>query len=219
MGVQVCMRIHPSHTLTLVGLRCGLPHPPSPSLLLSPSFPPSPAPSPPHLPPRPRDAGVGLAWYESCSLQVAAIRIRTRTLTEMEKRGCPCEHLLSLTVVLVIPSYAAGAVHTRYARDVDIEAGVCVCMGSASPSSSHSHGSSCDRSGVSVRIAAGVAFFFLRGYRGRTLRRFGYTFVFGCALARRGGGDGEFVWVRCGHAHILPAPPLPSLRLSRYLSL
>jgi hypothetical protein len=126
-GVQVCMRIHPSRTLTLVGLRCGLPHLPSPSLLLSPSFPPSPAPSPPHLPPRPRDTGVGLTWYGTCSLQVAAIRIRTRTLTEMEKHRCPCEHLLSLTVVLVIPSScAAGAVHTRYARDVDIEAGVCV---------------------------------------------------------------------------------------------
>jgi hypothetical protein len=38
-----------------------------------------------------------------------------------------CEHLLPLIVVLVNPSScAAGAVHMRYAKNVDIKAGVCV---------------------------------------------------------------------------------------------
>ncbi|KAJ7840616.1 hypothetical protein B0H13DRAFT_2366134 [Mycena leptocephala] len=79
------------------------------------------------LPPCPRPerapTPVSTWWYSMHSLQAAPVCAR-------------CEELLSLTVVFVIPSScAAGAVHTRYARDVDIEAGVYM--------------SSCDR-GVAV---------------------------------------------------------------------
>ncbi|KAJ7854240.1 hypothetical protein B0H13DRAFT_2579153 [Mycena leptocephala] len=65
-----------------------------------------------------------------------------------------------------------------------------VHMGLA-PMPSYSRVSSSARGGVSVGTRAGVAVLFLRGYGGRALRRSGYIFGFGCALAHQRGGDGD----------------------------
>ncbi|KAJ7850748.1 hypothetical protein B0H13DRAFT_2400839 [Mycena leptocephala] len=72
---------------------------------------------------------------------------------------------------------------------------------------SHSHGSSCDQGKVSVHMRTSVAAPSYVDAEG-ALRRSGYHFVFGCALARRGGGDGELARVCCECAVIVPSPSL-----------
>ncbi|KAJ7840628.1 hypothetical protein B0H13DRAFT_2366147 [Mycena leptocephala] len=95
------------------------------------------------------------------------VRVRVRVQAR-------CEDLLSLIVVLVIPSScAAGAAHVRYARDIDIEAGVYACA----------YGTYLAHvlalALVMERSAVGIVVLLLRGYGRRTLRRLWYTFGFG----------------------------------------
>ncbi|KAJ7828606.1 hypothetical protein B0H13DRAFT_2373113 [Mycena leptocephala] len=185
-----------------------LPQPP-PSSSLSHSSPPSPTPSPPPClssPVMPASTRCGMG---RAGLELRPVRARTHALAEMEKRGCLCEHIPFLTIALRIALLVRGwrSMHTCYAWDADVGAGVHTCAYGASAlvlAVARVIERLSDQGGGSVRIAAGVAYFFLCGYRGCAFRG---SFVFGCALPRRGDGDGELARVRCECAYILLSPP------------
>jgi hypothetical protein len=122
------------------------------------------------------------------------------------------EHILPHIVVLVIPLLPVRSMHTCYAWDAGVGAGMHACAYGASALVlvfARVIVRSSDRGGVSVCIAAGIAVFFLREYGGCVLRRSGYTFRFGYALARREVGwrwriRADVLWV-----HVHSARPLP----------
>ncbi|KAJ7823916.1 hypothetical protein B0H13DRAFT_2444817, partial [Mycena leptocephala] len=137
---------------------------------------------------------------------------------EMKKRGCPCEQLLCLTVVLIILLLRSRrSMHMRYAEDVKIETGTRVgaCVRLCVPLSR----SSSYPSGVFVRIRPALPSFSYADTDAARSAGLGILLAVDAHSHVDDGADEELVWVHCGCAYILPAPSLapPLFSLANFL--